>query len=92
MAAHSRWAAAVGSLSRQVIPALLQFLFPSCYEADRKYHPEEHYMRGPGPKWRAKHFANGASSREERSFDPKPEGKSRKVDLLVAELDDQAKR
>jgi hypothetical protein len=55
-----------------VIPALLQFLFPSCYEADRKYHPEEHYMRGPGPKWRAKHFANGVS------FDPKPESKSRK--------------
>ncbi len=19
------------------------------------YHPEEHYMRGPGPAWRAKH-------------------------------------
>ena len=19
------------------------------------YHPEQHYMRGPGPKWRAKH-------------------------------------
>ena len=24
------------------------------------YHPERHYMRGPGPKWRAKHgFAQG---------------------------------
>jgi hypothetical protein len=23
-------------------------------EADR-YRPEAHYMRGPGPKWRAKH-------------------------------------
>jgi hypothetical protein len=21
------------------------------------YHPERHYMRGPGPKWRAKHRA-----------------------------------
>lgn len=21
----------------------------------RKYHPERHYMRGPGPKWREKH-------------------------------------
>jgi len=20
------------------------------------YHPERHYMRGPGPKWRAKHM------------------------------------
>jgi hypothetical protein len=22
----------------------------------RKYRPEEHYMRGPGPKWREKHM------------------------------------
>jgi hypothetical protein len=25
------------------------------------YRPERHYMRGPGPKWRAKH-AHGAGS------------------------------
>jgi hypothetical protein len=26
------------------------------------YHPEQHYMRGPGPKWRAKHaHQTGAS-------------------------------
>ena len=24
----------------------------------RKYRPERHYMRGPGPKWREKHFAD----------------------------------
>ncbi|SHL79389.1 hypothetical protein SAMN05444159_6835 [Bradyrhizobium lablabi] len=23
-----------------------------------KYHPEDHYMRGPGPKWREKHFGD----------------------------------
>ena len=23
----------------------------------RKYRPERHYMRGPGPKWREKHSA-----------------------------------
>ena len=22
------------------------------------YHPEQHYMRGPGPAWRAKHTVN----------------------------------
>jgi hypothetical protein len=22
------------------------------------YHPEQHYMRGPGPAWRAKHGTN----------------------------------
>jgi hypothetical protein len=24
------------------------------------YRPERHYMRGPGPKWRAKHAQDGA--------------------------------
>jgi hypothetical protein len=24
-------------------------------DADRPYRPERHYMRGPGPAWRAKH-------------------------------------
>ena len=23
------------------------------------YRPEQHYMRGPGPKWRAKHMQAG---------------------------------
>jgi hypothetical protein len=26
------------------------------------YRPERHYMRGPGPKWRAKHAAVGVTS------------------------------
>ena len=64
MTALSRWAAPVGSFLRKVISALLQFLFPSWYEADRKYWPAQHYMRGPGPKWRAKHLSDGASSRK----------------------------
>ena len=25
------------------------------------YRPEQHYMRGPGPKWRARHRANAAA-------------------------------
>ena len=29
-------------------------------EEDR-YHPEAHYMRGPGPKWREKHAQASAS-------------------------------
>jgi hypothetical protein len=29
------------------------------------YHPELHYMRGPGPKWRAKHAP--ASARQVRA-------------------------
>ena len=27
------------------------------------YHPEQHYMRGPGPKWRAKHAYPTPASR-----------------------------
>ena len=27
-----------------------------------KYRPEAHYMRGPGPKWRAKHGQGAAST------------------------------
>jgi hypothetical protein len=26
------------------------------------YHPEQHYMRGPGPKWRAKHAPAAVSA------------------------------
>lgn len=29
----------------------------------QKYHPEQHYMRGPGPKWREKHSARGTRGR-----------------------------
>jgi hypothetical protein len=28
----------------------------------RRYRPEDHYMRGPGPKWREKHFRDRASA------------------------------
>jgi hypothetical protein len=63
MAALSRLAASLRSLSRSAVVGLLSSLFPSGYGPDRKYQPEEHYMRGPGPKWRAKHLANGTSSR-----------------------------
>ena len=28
----------------------------------RTYRPERYYMRGPGPKWREKHFLDRASA------------------------------
>ena len=40
----SRWSAAAG-----------QYLPQTEAEDFRFYHPELHYMRGPGPKWREKH-------------------------------------
>ena len=27
-----------------------------------EYRPERHYMRGPGPKWRAKHARTGVTA------------------------------
>ena len=34
-----------------VCSALVIFMFGPT----KAYHPERHYMRGPGPKWREKH-------------------------------------
>jgi hypothetical protein len=50
------------SLLRSAVGALLTFLFPSWYGPQKKYRPEDHYMRGPGPKWRAKHASGGAKA------------------------------
>ena len=29
------------------------------------YHPEQHYMRGPGPRWHAKHGKDQAAARRD---------------------------
>jgi hypothetical protein len=49
------------SLLRTAVSSLLTFLSPSWDGSVRKYRPEQHYMRGPGPKWREKRY-NGASA------------------------------
>jgi hypothetical protein len=36
--------------------ALAGFIRTTFEGPGRKYRPEEHYMRGPGPKWREKHM------------------------------------
>ena len=36
-------------------PALAAFWHEMTREMGGSYRPERHYMRGPGPKWRAKH-------------------------------------
>jgi hypothetical protein len=51
---------ALGSMLRSAVGAVLTFLSPSWDGPARKYRPEEHYMRGPGPKWREKHFRDCA--------------------------------
>ncbi|RAI44649.1 hypothetical protein [Rhodoplanes roseus] len=37
----------------------------------RPYHPERHYMRGPGPKWRQKNMVNHLVLRPDR-LGPRP--------------------
>ena len=48
-------ASALVSHLRRVIGAVVTFLGPFWDGAVVKYRPEDHYMRGPGPKWREKH-------------------------------------
>jgi hypothetical protein len=43
------------SLLRSAVSSLLTFL-SSSWDGSRKYRPERHYMRGPGPKWREKQY------------------------------------
>jgi hypothetical protein len=50
------------SFLRNGISSLVTFLGPSWDGPVRKYRPEDHYMRGPGPKWREKHFLDRASA------------------------------
>jgi hypothetical protein len=47
---------------RGALGAVATFFGPSWDGPVRKYRPEAHYMRGPGPKWREKHFLDRASA------------------------------
>ena len=49
------------SLSARVVRAVVTFLGPSWDGPVKRYRPEEHYMRGPGPKFREKHSLGRAS-------------------------------
>jgi hypothetical protein len=49
-------------LARNALGAVVTFVGSSWDGPVGKYRPEDHYMRGPGPKWRAKHFIDRASA------------------------------
>lgn len=53
-------------LTRHAPEALMTFLFPAWYGPSARYRPENHYMRGPGPKWRAKYLAEPVASSQQR--------------------------
>jgi len=44
-----------GSRPRRGVFVLLTFFRRLAGTMFDAYHPERHYMRGPGPKWQAKH-------------------------------------
>jgi hypothetical protein len=50
------------SLLRDVGRSVVTFFGPSWDGLAKRYHAEEHYMRGPGPKWREKHLLDRASA------------------------------
>jgi hypothetical protein len=52
----------VVSNHRSAVDSVVTFLGSSWDGPARKYRPEDHYMRGPGPKWREKHFLDRASA------------------------------
>ena len=41
-----------------IMASVLAWLVRAAIGPDKVYHPEQHYMRGPGPKWREKHLLN----------------------------------
>ncbi|MCA1402733.1 hypothetical protein [Bradyrhizobium sp. BRP56] len=45
----------IAALPRRAAEGLLAFLARIGEEPISGYRPEAHYMRGPGPAWRAKH-------------------------------------
>jgi hypothetical protein len=52
----------VVSLLRSAVGSLVTFLSSTWDGPVERYRPEDHYMRGPGPKWREKHFLDRASA------------------------------
>jgi len=55
-------ASVVVSFLRSAVSAVMTFLGPSWDGRTRRYRPEDHYMRGPGPKCREKHILDRASA------------------------------
>jgi hypothetical protein len=55
-------ASVVVSLLRSAVSSLLTFRSSTWDGPVERYRPEDHYMRGPGPKWREKHFLDRASA------------------------------
>ena len=56
---------AIRPFGKTIIAVVIELL-DDCFGV---YHPERHYMRGPGPKWREKHVARAAALRPNADLD-----------------------
>ena len=52
----------VVSILRSAVRSVVTFIGSSWGGPAGRYRPEDHYMRGPGPKWREKNLLGGASA------------------------------
>jgi len=52
----------LASTLRSTAWSVLTFFTTSLDGPAGRYRPEDHYMRGPGPKWGEKHFLDRASA------------------------------
>ena len=57
-----RAASFIAALLRRAAEGMLKFLAWIGEEPIGGYRPEAHYMRGPGPAWRAKHLPGQVAS------------------------------
>ena len=53
--AHLRFSADPGHLPSQLAGLIRMLSRKAVRSLFDPYHPERHYMRGPGPRWHAKH-------------------------------------
>jgi hypothetical protein len=55
--ASARWSANFGFARKaaETVSDFAGFVYNLVMDVRDSYRPELHYMRGPGPKWRAKH-------------------------------------
>ncbi len=52
---RSKLAAGIALTGARLLSAVKDVWASTIAGPARRYRPEAHYMRGPGPKWRAKH-------------------------------------
>jgi hypothetical protein len=53
----SRFRRIITNAAQRAVAGELAPLMQALMGLSDSYHPERHYMRGPGPKWHAKHDA-----------------------------------